>query len=387
MAVTVALPLVALDPIDRVYVDLAATASGEGEAEDGASIHSPVWRMELTQGGDPPPLVVSPELAVVVMSVAADGMLFVAGWVGDRRELYTWTLTGLGTEISPPATLEQVCALVAEQVAGSWIDGEERVAPVFAAFAALALDGDRVTAGFDTTFEPQSGGGRGLPGLIAQELVSRTERLSAPGGETSIVLVPVAGEPDEEIETWDAEGEQSAAERLDDLRSNSLVEISVDADGDAALVVTGPAGTAVITELTGGRVCMRESACGALAEVMALVDGAGFAGRAGAGAAEHLAELFLAAAGDPEAADDDGPDEGGDQPGSAGPRELVITVSAELDDGTVTLERLLFVEAPDGCYLVDEPAEPGPDGVTRELRLMAVSRRGVLGRVAASLRH
>jgi hypothetical protein len=375
----------ALDPIDSAYAALASRAVDQPSGA--ASIHSPLCFSKLAVPDHAADLVSAPALAVAVVIVAADDTVFVSPLVGDRDELFTWTLDDAGAQLASPTSLDQICSLVGEQVAGDWTRESTAVPSQVVTFAALALDGDRVLAGFHEGFEPQADGTRSSPGEIASHLVAAVDALATVGDGESIELVAPDGDPDVE-ETWQVEepADQGLVERLQDLREQSGVEISVVLEGAVSLIATGPNGTVVLTDAAEGRVRVRESRRGALAEVLEVIRAGGFGERAGGDAAEDLAELLPRVPGqggsDPGSDDDDGGDEFS---ATDDPRELVVMVTAETGDGGSATDRLLFVETPDGCYFVQEPDGNGETDGPATLPLMPVGTRGILGRTAGAL--
>ena len=84
------LALFDLDPIDRVYVDLAARAPQPATA--GASMHSPMCYSRIARDDSAPAHALEPELSIVVVSAAADETLFVFSWIGTSEELFSWRI-------------------------------------------------------------------------------------------------------------------------------------------------------------------------------------------------------------------------------------------------------------------------------------------------------
>jgi hypothetical protein len=367
----------ALDPLDRVYAPRAGRAAAEPRTPD-ASIHSPLHAAHPAPPNEPAPAFLRPQLALAVVIVASDGVVFRSAWIGDTERLFSWTPTDDGILVSEPAGLDVICGLLGEQATGTWVaERETAVAAHIVTITALWLDGDRVRAGLHREFEQGAEMPRS-PAELADGLAAEIRDLGSAEEDGGLVLVLTHG-PDGE--TWDVDTDmgddhESQFERLQDLRSSCLTEISVEVDGHMVVIATGPRGTAVVTEQSDGRVRVWESRRGALAEVEEITRGYEFGEVAGTGDIEAAAQLL---------ADDE-------WNGSiivSDPRELILTITRQLGERSVETQRLLFVDAEDGCYHVALPAEPdGPDADAHpDLPTTPVERRGIVALASAALRR
>jgi hypothetical protein len=344
-------PLMRLDPVDSIYIDGAIAAASR--PENGASIHSPLGWRNHTPPDAPVPLSV-PSLAVTISCIVQDDAVITVTWVGTEDAMRTWRITEAGTDFSMPVALDEICTVAGEQIAGDWPVGHANAVPTSVLiFDALVLDGDEVVAG---AREVVVASAEQSPDVVASRLANcATALMTAPINQCVHLTAT-----DENGETWAAKGDARVIERLDLIRSERVVEFTVEAGPERVLVATGPAGTAVIIEVDEHAAQAHCSTRGAIAEVMAAVTHAGFALRPGSRDFKVLSEL----------------------PDTEDVREMRLGVLADQTSGGVVLEEMLLCEGPWGGYIV-----PRLDQDASSTRIVPASPRNVRGVVASALRR